>query len=359
MTNWTWGIYLTQTGEFRGTVQVSDCSWASMLTGQGRGSHTFPLTNNGRDSDWWQESSKGNKFTLVQRWGDYVAYAGVLGVPEYDRDTRTLKIDSVELRAAYMDARMLFGVFSYTPGDDALSVASKSLSGAAHDVLERSTTSYWGSFWELPIDLPSDGSGSFSADWGMDERLTLEDHLSQIEAAGCEVFFRPYLDDDNYLRWQTIVESKVTVGPSVAEVDLDAPDCPVHGLKVRKDYTRQLTGILGFGKGGTDAAGYGYSPGDGAAEVSVRDTWVSFPDLTGDRLEGAVEALDYLNYPIEQWSFGASVWPDGPGWTAPGRQIDFTVAGDEFIPDGTYEKRVVSVRGDAGTHVRVEVQDAA
>lgn len=355
---WTWGIYVTQTGEFRGTVQASgDCNWSSMLTGQGRGSHSFPLTDNGRDAAWWQETAKGNKFTLVQRWGTHVAYAGVLQTARYRQPSRTIRFDSMELRAAYMDARMLFGVFSYVPGDAALTVTDKSLSGAARAVLERATTAYWGSFWTLPIDLPADGSGSFSAEWLMEERLTLEDHLQQIEAAGCEIYFRPYLTEDNVLRWQTIVEPKVTIGTTPAEWDLSGS--PLADLTVQKDYSREMTGILGFGRGGTDADAHGYSPGEGAGEISVRDTWVSFPDLTGSRLVAATEALDYLGYPVEQWSLGASVFPDGPAVVAPGRQVNITVAGDEFIPDGVYEKRVVSVRGDAGTLTRVEVQDAA
>lgn len=354
---WTWEIYETKTGVFRAEVNVSTCNWESKLTGQGRGTHSIPLFGTDQTSAWWRESAKGNKYTIVQRWGSHIAYAGVLAVPEYDRDTKTLKVDSVELRAAYMDARMLYGVFSYVPGDVALDVVAKSRSGAAREVLQRATTAYWGAFWVLPIDLPDDGSGSFSATWMMEERLTLEDHLSQIEADGCEIFFRPYLDDDGKLRWHTHVQSQVSIGDPT-ELAATGDSTPLHALKVRRDYTRELTGILGFGKGGTDAPAYGFSPGDGADEISVRDTWVNFPDLDGSRLEAATEALNYLGYPIEQWSFGVSVYPGGPGDFAPGHLVNLTISGDPFITDGTHELRVIATRGDAGTMVSLEVQDA-
>lgn len=354
---WTWEIYELKTGSLRSAVAVSSCNWESKLTGQGRGTHVLPLFGTASDSDWWRETTKGNKYVIVQRWGTHIAYAGVLTSPEYDRDSHTVTVDSVELRAAYMDARMLYGVFNYDPDGIALSVSGKSWAGAVRACLEIATTDYWGDFWVLPVDLPADASGSFSAEWRHDERLTLEDHLSQIEADGCEVFFRPYLDDDDLLRWDTHVQSKVSIG-TATEIDADAADSPMFGLKFRRDYTREMTGILAFGKGGTGAEAYGYTPGDGAGEISVRDTWVNFPDLTGSRLIAATQALDYLAYPITQWSFGASVFPDGPAPYAPGRLIEIDIQEDVYIPNGPHEMRSVAVRGDAGTMVRVEVQSA-
>lgn len=354
---WTWEIYELKTGVFRAAVEVAGCNWESKLTGQGRGSHALKIYGSGETSAWWRETSKGNKYTIVQRWGSHISYAGVITNREWDDDTLTLNVDSMELRAAYFDARMTFGVFSYVPGDVALEVTGKSRSGAVREVLQRTTSAYWGAFWVLPVDLPDDGSGSFSATWMMEERLTLEDHLTQIEADGCEVFFRPYLDDDDKLRWHTHVQSKVSIGDPIT-VAARGDSTPIHALKVRTDYSRELTGVLGFGKGGTDAPAHGFSPGDGADEISVRDTWVDFPDLDGARLVAATEALDYLGYPIEQWSFGVSVHPDGPADYAPGHQVNVTSSGNPFIADDTHEKRVIAIRGDAGTRVRVEVQDA-
>lgn len=356
MSTWTWELYETMTGAFRGAVGVADCNWESKLTGQGRAKHTLKLFNTGLAPAWWQESSKGNKYTLVQRWGTHVAYAGVIGTPDYDEDTQTMIVESMELRAAYMDARMTFGVFSYVPGEAAVTITGKSHSGAARAVINAAVFNN-PSYWHLPIDLPADGAGLYSAAPLKNERLTWEDLLSQIEADGCEIYFRPYLTG-GALRWETIVQTKVTIGTATA-TDYNDPAKPLRGLRVRKDYTREMTGILAFGKGGTDATAYGYSPGDGAAEISVRDTWVSFPDLDGDRVPSATQALDYMAFPIEQWSVGASVWPDGPAKYAPGRRHDITIAGSPYLPDDMYEKRVVAVRGDAGTFVGVELQDAA
>lgn len=355
---WLYRIYNTQTGQPRLTFEVSGCSWSTSLTGQGTGTHTIPLFGEGISQEVIRAYSTGNQFTICQIWNGHVVYAGVIQRVQYSPSTRALTVYSAELRTAYLDSRMLFGVFSYTPGGTALAVSGKSRSGAARAVLDRATSAYWGSFWTLPIDLPADGSGSFSATWLMEERLTLEDHLKQIEDDGCEIYFRPYLDGDGWLRWETLVQTKVTIGSATA-LSFGDPDTPLEDVTVTIDYAREMTGILGFGKGGTDAEAYGYTPGDGAEDISVRDMWVSYPDLTGSRLIAAVEALDSYGYPVEQWSFGVSVFPDGPAFVCPGRRLAFTSSGDEFIVDGTYQKRVVSARGDAGHMVTVEVQDAS
>lgn len=355
---WLYRIYNTQTGQPRLIVEVSACSWETSLPGQGSGTHTIPLFGEGISQEEIRAYSTGNQFTICQIWDGHIVYAGVIQRVQYSRSTRSLTVYSSELRTAYLDSRMLFGVFSYDPDGVALSVSGKSRSGAARAVLERATTAYWGAFWTLPIDLPADGSGTYSAEWLMSERLTLEDHLRQIEDDGCEIYFRPYLDVDGWLRWETLVQTKISIGSATA-LSFDDEDTPLEDVTVTVDYAREMTGILGFGKGGTGAEAYGFSPGDGAEDISVRDMWVSFPDLDGSRLIAAVEALDSYGYPVSQWSFGVSVFPDGPEFVAPGRRLAFTIAGDEYLLDGTYQMRVVSARGDAGNMVAVEVQDAS
>lgn len=348
---WTYSIYETATGEFRADVEVSAATWETGLTGQGRASHTIPLFNQGMTASFVREQTTGNKYTIVQKWGSTVVYAGVIQRTRYVRSTRSVVVDSAELRVAYMDSRMTYGVFSYDPSHVALTITDKSHSGAARAVINECVFDD-ADYWELPIDLPADGSGSFSATWMKSERLTWEDHLAQIEADGCEIFFRPYLSSGS-LRWDTIVESKVSFG-STTTVSFDDE---LEDFEVTVDYAREMTGVLGFGKGGTGADAYGYSPGDGAAQISVRDTWVDFPDLSGARLVNATEALDYLGYPVEQWSFGISVYPSGPATVLPGRVLSFTISGDNYLANDTYVKRVVALRGDAGTMVRAEVQD--
>jgi hypothetical protein len=353
---WTIEIFRTQTGSPQQIVEASMGAFEARITGRGQGTHAIPLPNSGLTSGTIRELSKGNEYTIVQRWGDHIAYAGVIRRAQYLRSTRTLLIASAELRAAYMDDRMLYGVFSYDPAGTVLAVSNKSRSGAARAVIAKAMDS--ASFWELPIDLPADGVGTFSASWKHAERLTWEDHLSQIEADGCEIYFRPYKDGSGFLRWQTEVATRITIG-SATTLSVSDEDTKLEDVTLTKDYAREMTGILGFGKGGTSAEAYGYSPGDGAASISVRDVWLNFPDLEGGRLAAAVEALDELADPVEQWSFGLHVYPAGPAFAAIGKRLDLAISGDPFITDGTHPMRVIALRGDMSTKVTAEVQRAS
>jgi hypothetical protein len=353
---WTVKIFETRTGEPQQEVEVSAGSWDRRLTGRGRGSHTIPLFEQGISQATIRELAMGNKYTICQMWDDHVVYAGVIQRTRYDQPTRRLTVDSAELRVAYANSRMLYGVTDYHPTNAVLTVTSKGYSGAARAVINAALP---GDF-ALPIDLPSDNSGGFSKTWYFHERLKWEDHLTQIEASGCEIDFAPYLDGSGWLRWATRVATKITSGSATAIV-VGGTDSPLIDLQVETDYALQMTGVLAFGPGGTSAASdYAPSTGTGAGEISVRDVWINYPDLDDSQLQAAADAAyALLRYPTEQWSFGLHVYPDGPEFTAPGRLLTLTASGDEFIPDGDHAKRVVGLRGDMGYRVTPEVQDAA
>jgi hypothetical protein len=190
---WRVGIYNTQTGDLELPVQVSAGRWETRITGRGRGRHEIPLHAAGIPQSLIRELMKPNKYTLGQTWDwSHCAYAGVTARVEYDHKRRVLIVDSSELRSAYMNDRMLFGVPGYGGGSTLLTVSARSHSGAARAVIDKATG--YNSEWAFPIDLPSDGSGSFNASWTFDERLKWEDHLAQIEDDGCEIDFRPGSD---------------------------------------------------------------------------------------------------------------------------------------------------------------------
>lgn len=348
-------IFETRTGSPEIPVPLESGSWEARLGARnGSGQHTVPLFGAGIPQPLIDELSTGNKYTFAQCWGEHVSFAGVIQDRVYEFDTNRLVISSTELRSAYMDSRLLYGVGSDTTADGGvvLAVSSKSQSGAARAVIDKATTLN-GASWELPIDLPADGSGSFTASWEYEERLNWEDHIRQIEKDGCEVDFRPYLDG-GYLRWETRVSSAVTSG-SATDLAAKAPGSRVAGLRVRDNYSRQVTGVRGYGKdGAVKFAEYG-----GTTPISVRDVWVNFNDIDEPRLQAAVDAeFNTRVTGTRQWSFGLNVWPMGPELAAPGRLLNLAVYGDPFIADGKHPTRVVSVRGDLGFNVRVEAQSA-
>jgi len=279
---------------------------------------------------------------------------------EYDDRRRTLTVSSVELRGAYFNDRMLYGVPAYNAAGGAATILSVSGTHGAvtSDVLDAATN--LNSEWNFPIDLPSGGSGSFSATWLYNERLKVEDHLRQIEDDGCEIYLRPYIDGTD-LRWDVEVGSPVTYGTETT-MDVRGDDSPVLNLKVRRDFIRQMTGVLAFGKGGTSAiARHAPTGGTGASEMGVRDTWITFPDIDDTtRLQAAADhAYGALSVPTVVWSFGLHVFPDGPEVAAAGSLLGLVSSGNEFIPDGTHHLRVIALSGGLGATVTPEVQDAS
>jgi hypothetical protein len=355
---WSFNIYNTQTGTHELTLpEPSGADWNARLSGKGIGRHAFPLYGAGVSRDDIRELTRGNTYTITQEWGDHVAYAGVIQRPWYRKKTRTLEVASIELRGAYFNDRMLYGVPFYHPTNSVLTLTSKSYSGAVRAVIDTAISDLG---WELPIDLPADGSGSFSADWKFNDRLKVEDHLQQIEDDGCEVYLRPY-KDGTALRWETIVEAPGVQLGTATELDLAGDDSPVLDLEVYTDYVRQMTGVLAFGKGGSSAP-TAYAPFMGVPlGLSVRDTWVTFSDIEDTtRLQQAADTLyNVLHFPTEVMSFGLHIFPDGPEFTAPGRLLELTSTDDEYILDGPYTKRVVGLRGGLGSTVTPEVQDAS
>lgn len=360
MTVWSTKIYFTQTGAFEIEVPVSDARWETRLTGRGSGSHTIPLFGSGiSQADAW-EYTRGNRYTITQQWGDYVAFAGVIQDGDYDDRKRTLTVNSMELRGAYFNNRMLYGVPAYNAAGGTATILSVSGTHAVvtADVIDYATS--LNSEWNFPLDLPSGGSGSFSASWLYNERLKVEDHLKQIEDDGCEIFLRPYIDGTD-LRWAVEVGTSVITYGSETTMDIRGDDSPVLNLKVRRDFIKQMTGVLAFGKGGTSAiARHAPTGGTGASEMGVRDTWVTFSDIDDEtRLQAAADhTYNALSVPTVVWSFALHVFPDGPEVAAPGSLLGLVSSGNEFIPDGTHHQRVVALSGGLGTTVVPEVQDA-
>jgi hypothetical protein len=355
---WSFNIYNTQSGAHALTLpEPSAGEWNTRLSGKGRGRHAFPLYGAGVSRADIREFTTGNKYTITQEWGTHVVYAGVIQRPTYTKKTRTLEVASGELRGAYLNDRMLFGVDAYLPNDPILTVSGRSHSGAARAVLGLATSTPG---FALPIDLPADGSGGFSADWLHSERLKVEDHLQQVEDDGCEIYLRPY-KSGSALRFETVVGSPGVQIGSATSIDLAGDDSPVLDLQVYTDYVKQMTGVLAFGTGGASAP-TAYAPLSGyPGGIGIRDTWMTFSDISDvTRLQDAANnTYAFLHVPTEVMSFGLHVYPGGPAFAAPGRLLEVTSTGDEYILDGPYTKRVVGLRGDLGLTVTPEVQDAS
>jgi len=307
------------------------------------------------------EITRGNKYTIVQRWSEdnHVAYAGVIRNRKFLASGSALVLSSNELREAVLGTRYPYGVNEYNPSTGVLNIVARSRTAALRAVLLAATKSGSVSGWELPIDIPADAAGPFNASWRHEEKLTTEDLLTQIEADGVETDFRPYIDSAGYLRYQAICQVRISSGTPFL-LPTQAPRSIVLGLTVEEDYVGQRTGLLGFGKGRGQDTPFKFAPttGDGIGDLPVMDSDEAFPDISDlTRLQTATNVLFAAkNKPTEQWDYSLYIGEVGAAMAAPGAIHDLHVFGSEFISDGSHPQRVISLSGDLSNVVKPGVQ---
>lgn len=346
------------TGDERDQVMAKavekDTSWSMKLDGSGACAFVFAVedTDDGLTLTKVDALFAPNLTLLSLRWGQ----TGVMGAWkvedwEYDEDKSTVTVTGVEIRneAAW---RMSYALSGYELGT--LAVSLRNRQGATRAVLERFMQ--WSPEWKYPIDLPADGSGSFSATWEFWRKYTIADLLAQIEDDGVEILFRPYLTAAGQLRFQTIVAVKASIGTSYFH--LQAEDRPLSGIRYKKSGAEQLTGLQGIGNGTGQDQEVAYQ-GGGPFPIPIRDAKREFPDLTGARLESATNAeFAALRNPIVQWTVGSftasEAYPATQAAVGTGWQLESR--GHPMIPNGTHTLRVIAASGSWSNQINVEVQ---
>ncbi|WP_417555587.1 hypothetical protein [Microbacterium sp.] len=354
---WEWWIHHTKSGSPELPVPVSAASWTRRLGSKGDATHTIPVPGSGIPKSLIRELATGNTYTLAQRWGTFVASAGVIQGRRFVEASGLLTLRQKELRAALLGQRLPHGVGGYGPNGVSLTITGRSHSGAVRAIVDKAVQGNTTIGWDLPIDYPPDGAGGFSAVWRMEEGLTIEDMLTQMEEDGAEIDFAPYITPTGYLRWEVRVASRIQVGVPFL-LAARAPGTIVADLETDEDFVRQRSGLLGFGGGSGQDRKWAWA-GGGIAGMPVRDERISFPDITTQpRLQAAVDA-DYESRltPTNQWKLTLFIGGTGPEIAEPGRVLDMHVFGSAFIEDGSHKQRVIAARGDASLMVTPEVQE--
>lgn len=341
---------------------VEGDGWSASIGGDG--ASTTTIVANDADTPWTPATidnllSPGKR--MIARWwgaqggahpADMVVYAHKIQSYDYDRDAGTITITGVDL-IAEAEWRMIDGVLA--PKDSVLTILNRTPSGAVAQTLARMMQ--WGPEWWYPIDLPADASGDFSGSWVFWKQFTISEILAEIrERTGVEIFLRPYATGSGGVRFQTRVGAPITVGG--INLNIDADETPVAGIKYRKDASQVLTGLLGIGNGTGEDQETRWA---GNPAAPIRDTKKSFNDLVGDPLQQATSSYYTANRsPVVQWDVGAFVVSEDfpPAVALPGAVFNFEVSGDPVIPDGVHALRVLAVSGTNGRQVKPEVQGA-
>lgn len=329
-------------------VHPSAGTWRTRINGRDESTFTFQL----RDAEhpiprsMVRDFLRANARMLVLTDGDHVKCATVNQTPVYDRESGTVTVRGKGIRL-FAEQRLTFGVANYGDGD--LPIVNRSYSGAVRAIVQRMMA--WGGIWPLPIDLPADGSGSYSNDVKRWDFYLIDDLLAEVEADGVEVYFRPYLTANGDVRFQTRVASPVTIG-SALHLPVSVEESRVTGLSVTEDGAAQLTGAFAIGEGFEADTKTGFSYAMAGEDSPVRDAAVQMKQVKDVSVLNriALAELTERRNTIKQWSF--KLVTDGlPADAAtPGSLLDLDVRGDEWIPDGVYRQRVISNGGVFGSY---------
>lgn len=360
---WEAWIHNTRSGSpefgFKTSGPLQDARWSRELGSKGSASHALNLRGAGLPKSLIRELARGNKYSISHRWGTHVAYAGVIQNRRFVESTSALTIQSNELRRALLGVRYPHGVNEYNAASGVLNIVNRSRAATVRAILLAATKSNAVAGWELPLDLPADASGTFNAAWRHEEKLRTEHLLSQVEDDGVEIDFRPYLDANGYLRYETRVAVQIASGTPFL-LAARAPGSIVMGLNTEEDYVAQRTGLLGFGKGQGQDAISTFAPltGDGIGDLPVMDSDEVFPDVSNPtRLQAATNtAYSRLHDPVEQWDYQLFIGGVGPAMATPGAIHDMHIFGSDFIEDGSHQQRVISLSGGLSYVVKPGVQ---
>lgn len=355
---WSVTAFATRSGTSPERLDPASCRWTRRLTGAGSGEIAFNLRD--RDAlprDTMRMLLRPTGRTLAVMWGSHVAFAGLVKSTSYDRDSGSVSAELMEIRELF-EKRMTGGVNQYgAPWN--FSYTNRSAAGAVRAILARSMSP--STEWELPLDLPGDGSGSLSRQVDFFETVTISDLLKEVEdQAGVTVDFRPYVAG-GLLRWEVrVVGTSTTYGTTDLPVSVEGSQ--VTGLTVVDDGAKQVTGVLALGNGTGEDMLTAYAPtgGSGATEIPVRDEKRSSKDLkTTAQLQRFANA-EYAKWSQarESWAFRVQVDDDTtPDLVQVGRLLRMDVRGDEWLPDGVRRRRVIALSGDLTQTVTPEVDD--
>lgn len=331
------------------------CQWSTNIAGTGESTWVLRTDDDERPLARARILSlfQPNARLIALRWGMSVVGAWKIESWDYADDTKAITISAVELVRSEARWRMTYPLDSY--GDlGTLTVTGRSYPGAVRAILIRFMQ--WAPEWNYPIDLPADGTGSYTQTWEFWKKLTIEDLLVQIEEEGVEIFFRPYLTEARVLRFQTLVAPRVVNGTS--SFHLQAEDSPLSGVHYRLSGVEQITGGQGLGEGNGQDQPVRYAGGP-PFTIPIRDAKRTFSDLTGTRLQVATNAwFARDSQPVTSWVVEKFTTSDtySPMHAVSGRGWNLQSKGHPVFPDGIHPVRVVAASGTFGLEITTEVE---
>lgn len=294
--------------------------------------------------------------------------AGPIWTHSYDGNTRQLTIRASGLWSLW-DHRMVLPVLSagQSPSSVTTTYTGLSLGTIAKRLVALAQTHTGGS---VPVALPTDETGTNSntyPGYAMDKVGDMLRNLTGVEG-GPEIQFVPRRQASDPTKLEWVMRVGTTEAPLLSQMgadwiwDLTAVKSSASGLKVTRDGS-VMTCTQWVQGAGTDVSTLFGQASDstlidagfplleaidashsGEAGASVQATLDAY----------AAEDLARTNRPMETWTITVQR-DDTPavGSYQVGDYVSLTVAGDYYVPDGTYRSRITGLSGDDTNQVSV------
>ena len=276
-----------------------------------------------------------------------VEFVGLVLKRNFADATGQITIYAESLRTL-MAHRLTFGVANFVDGD--LTITSKSIQAAVNAILTRATA--WGGNWPLPLDLPTGGTGRFTANVSRHDVTTIEELLVQVEKTGAEIRFEPYITG-------TTVRHRVTVAKRIVGIEtvlsLTAERTPIRNYEEEDDGTNQVSGTFATGNGQGSQRPFAYAGFAGGPPMVVRDVWLSASDITDKNVleDYAKDHLDANRGPKQIATFDIVPSREFPAsWFLPSSLLTVDVQNHRVLPDSRRTYRILGTHHDFASSIR-------
>lgn len=313
-------------------------------------------------------SAVSGKNFLAVAYGGYVLAAGPIWTVTWNDTDRTLTLDAEGL-ASYFAHRLLMPLSALTSPTVAVSTWSNiSLGSIAVHIVQQSETFPGGN---LPIVYPADivDTGT-TRTYNAADTLTILDKLDELSQVqnGPDIDFLPRWVDDTQRGIEWVMRVGTPSQPMLSSATVFQFNASIAGSTI-KDIEMVFSG--------TQLAGQGWATTTNATDGktlvarSTDNTLISagFPllemvdsrhDITiHNTLQGYANAITVNGkFPIQSMRFSAKA-DEGPtlGNYNVGDWLSVAYKGNDFLPDGNYLSRIVSIAGDAdGRYVAITAQ---
>lgn len=352
----------TTTGAKLGQLPAASFSWQRVLNSGGGGSATFKLADPAfREIDMRSWTKLVNR-TLVIEWtdtpGDESAgepvFAGVVWSRKWDKDSATLSVTYEDiwsiLKRRFLVSQNTTGVAQAAP----IAFTNISVSTAVKKTVQAGTG-------DLPMVYWGDFTGSRSVTYQSYLLKTVADAIKEqiSQPDGPDLDFRPIWGPGG-LQYQ--MRSNQQFG--TYSWNMSANQSGVTGVTVDEDGTKLSNNVFSVGQGTEADTLIRASPATSPYPLlQSSEAHKSETDLA--KLDGYVtEAQRVHATPTEQWGFDMLAGGGNGDANDQTKVTDLRLngvlslytQGDYWIPDGTYQHRLIQYSGDLGPKVTLEFQ---